>query len=481
MKEYTYTEDLKALFFNTFNKEVQQIMLLEESGSNRKYYRMKHDDFSAIGVYNPDFKENTAFLRFSRHFAAKKIAVPQIYGENLAKNIYLISDLGNQTLFQRLQTLRKNENDFPQEFVPIYKQVLDELLKIQFSVNEDFDYSFCYPRAAFDRQSILWDLNYFKYYFLKLAQVPFDEQLLENDFNTLTNCLLDANTSFFLYRDFQSRNIMICDDKLYFIDYQGGRKGALPYDVASLLYDGKADIPQEIRELLLDYYVEQLQKKSPQEATNFKKYYYAFVFIRIMQAMGTYGFRGFYEKKTHFLQSIPYALKNLQWLLNNVQLPVEIPTLWTVYHQLVSSEFLKTYQKKEQPQNQMLTVRIHSFSYRETIPRDESGNGGGFVFDCRCLPNPGRYEEYKTRTGKDKEVIDYLNDKQEINDFFELTKSIIDIAVKNYLDRQFQHLTVSYGCTGGQHRSVYFAERLQKYLDKNYSVKTELIHCQLKK
>jgi aminoglycoside/choline kinase family phosphotransferase len=462
------------LFFSTFDKEAQGIAMLEESGSNRKYYRMQHGDFSAIGVYNPDFKENNAFLILSRYFAEKGIGVPEIYSEYLAKDIYLISYLGNQTLFQYLQKTRKNENDFLEPLIDIYKEVLNELLKIQFSISDDFDFSFCYPRAAFDRQSILWDLNYFKYYFLKLAKIHFDEQLLENDFNTLTDFLLNAKASYFLYRDFQSRNIMLRDDKLYFIDYQGGRKGALQYDVASLLYDGKAAIPQKIRELLLDYYVEQLNKKCPQDAKDFKKYYYVFVFIRIMQAMGTYGFRGFYEKKTHFLQSIPYALNNLKWLLDNVQLPIKIPALWNIYHQLVDSDFLKTIQNKSE--NQILTVNICSFSYKETIPTDKSGNGGGFVFDCRCLPNPGRYEEYKKLTGKDQIVIDYLNDKQEVNDFFELTKSVVELSVKNYLDRKFTNLMVCYGCTGGQHRSVYFAERLQKYLKENYSLNVELTH-----
>jgi aminoglycoside/choline kinase family phosphotransferase len=471
-----HTADLKALFFSTFNKKAQHIALLEESGSNRKYYRMQCGDFSAIGVYNPDFKENNAFLILSRHFAEKGICVPKTYSEDIANNIYLISDLGNQTLFQYLQKMRKNENDFSDSLINTYKQVLDGLLKIQFSVSKDFDFSFCYPRAAFDRQSILWDLNYFKYYFLKLAKVHFDEQLLENDFNSLTDFLLEAKASYFLYRDFQSRNIMLCDDKLFFIDYQGGRKGALQYDVASLLYDGKAGIPQKIRDLLLNYYVEQLNKKFPQEAENFKKYYYAFVFIRIMQAMGTYGFRGFYEKKTYFLQSIPYALNNLKWLLDNVQLLVKLPALWNVYHQLVDSEFLKIYQNQNNAQNQILTVKIYSFSYKESIPSDESGNGGGFVFDCRCLPNPGRYESYKKLTGKDLLIIDYLNDKQEVNIFFEFTKSVVELAVKNYLDRKFTNLMVCYGCTGGQHRSVYFAERLQKYLTKNYSINIKLSH-----
>jgi len=265
---------------------------------------------------------------------------------------------------------------------------------------------------------------------------------------------------------------MICDDKLFFIDYQGGRKGALQYDVASLLYDAKANVPQTVRDQLLDYYIEQLAEKHPQEAKDFKKYYYAFVLVRIMQAMGTYGYRGFYEHKSHFLQSIPYAVKNLEYLVNNVQFPIKIPTLWNIYQQLINSEHLKTYQTAS------LTVSVNSFSYKETIPRDKTDNGGGFVFDCRCLPNPGREPQYKNLTGKDKAVIDYLDAQKEVNIFFEYTKSIVDMAVKNYIDRQFKSLMVSYGCTGGQHRSVYFAQRLCEYLKQAYNnVNVEVKHC----
>ncbi|MDR0605603.1 MAG: phosphotransferase [Bacteroidales bacterium] len=467
-----HKEALQKLFFDTFNREVQHIIALEKSGSNRKYYRMQHGDFSAIGAYNEDEKENKAFLTLSRHFLGKNICVPTVYNADLSKNIYLISDLGNQTLYQRLCESRKEGDDFPKSLIDTYKQALDKLLDIQFSVGQDFDFSFCYPRAAFDKQSILWDLNYFKYYFLKLAHIQFDEQLLEIDFHTFADFLLEAKSSFFLYRDFQSRNIMISNDTLYFIDYQGGREGALQYDVASLLYDGKANIPQDIRELLLNHYVEQLHRKRSKEADDFKKYYYAFVFIRIMQAMGTYGFRGFYEQKRHFLQSIPYALKNLKWLLNNIQLPIEIPALWNVYHQLIKAKSLQQYGCP----SPTLKISINSFSYKNTVPVDKSGHGGGFVFDCRCLPNPGRENKYKSLNGKDKEVIAFLNDKPEVNRFFEHITSIIDMAVQNYTDRQFHHLMVSFGCTGGQHRSVYFAERLQKYLHKNYSVDTELNH-----
>jgi aminoglycoside/choline kinase family phosphotransferase len=466
-----HTEDLKKLFFETFHKEAGQISLLEASGSARKYYRMLCGDISVMGVFNEDKKENRAFIEFSRHFRNRGINVPEILNEKLDKNIYLIEDLGNQTLYQLLSETRQNADDFPESLLTTYKQALDGLLQIQIYGGEGLDYSLCYPRAAFDRQSIMWDLNYFKYYFLKLAKIGFDEQLLENDFNTLADFLLEADTSFFLYRDFQSRNIMIHNNELFFIDYQGGRKGALQYDVASLLYDGKANIPQPIRNLLLDYYVSQLEKTHATEAQNFKTQYYAFVFVRIMQAMGSYGFRGFYEKKTHFLQSIPYALKNLQWLLENVKLSIEIPTLWQVFQQLTQSKTLKAYSSSP------LKISIYSFSFKESLPVDKSGNGGGFVFDCRCLPNPGRYDKYKFLTGKNQEVIDYLNEKTEVNLFYEHVKSIVDMAINNYIERKFQHLMVNFGCTGGQHRSVYFAERLCKYLKNNHSIEVQVYHC----
>jgi aminoglycoside/choline kinase family phosphotransferase len=482
-----HTEDLKNLFLATFNKEIQDMVALEASGSNRKYYRIQCDNFSAIGAYNEDEEENKAFLALSRRFSNKGIFVPTVYNEDLSKNIYLLSDLGNKTLFQFLCETRKDDKDFSKQLT-MYKRALDGLMKIQFSIyqeqpwdeetstrlaSQDFNLSTYYPRTAFDKQSILWDLNYFKYYFLKLAHIPFDEQLLENDFHTLANFLMEANASFFLYRDFQSRNIMIYNDALFFIDYQGGKKGALQYDVASLLYDAKANVPQEMRKQLLDYYIEQLRSKHPEAAIDFRKYYDAFVFIRIMQTMGAYGYRGFYEGKKHFLQSIPYVLKNLKWLLDNVQLPVKIPALWRIYHQLIESESLQQYEPSP------LKININSFSYKKTIPTDKSEHGGGFVFDCRCLPNPGRYDEYKTLTGKDKEVIDYLDNSPEINKFFEHVTSIVDMAVQNYNKRQFLHLMISFGCTGGQHRSVYFAERLQKYLNKRYSVDTEINHYNL--
>jgi len=465
-----HTEDLKDLFFRTFDQKVERFGLLEASGSNRKYYRMQAGTTSVIGAYNIDFKENTAFIAFTNHFLKKNIAVPAIYVENLEKNIYLLDDLGYETLYSYLCRLRNNSEHFPQAAIPLYKQALDGLLEMQLSGNEEFDYSLCYPRNTFDEQSIAWDLNYFKYYFLKLARIPFDENRLEDDFQTLTRFLLEADNSFFLYRDFQSRNIMLHKNKLYFIDYQGGRKGALQYDVASLLYDAKADIPQAVREELLNYYIAQLHKKLPKQAASFKKYYDAFVLIRIMQAMGTYGFRGFYERKPHFLQSIPYALKNLEYLLAHTQIPVEIPHLWTVLPQLVYAEALQQYAKPA------LTVTINSFSFKNSYPVDNEENGGGFVFDCRCLPNPGRQQQYSSLTGKDAPVIDFLEKEEAVKQYFEQARQLIDMAIKNYTERGFENLSVSFGCTGGRHRSVYFAEKMQKYINQTYAVNTRLHH-----
>ena len=468
-----HTEDLKALFFNTFNQQVERINLLEASGSNRKYYRIQAGAFSVIGAYNKDFKENRAFLAFSRYFLEKGIAVPAIYAENLEKDIYLQSDLGNETLYNRLCGLRNSSACFPEAIIPLYKQALDGLIEMQLLGNEDFDYSLCYPRDAFDKQSIAWDLNYFKYYFLKLARIPFDEDLLEKDFSTFTHFLLEADSDFFLYRDFQSRNILLHENKLYFIDYQGGRKGALQYDVAALLYDAKADIPQIIREELLNYYVEQLQKKLPEQAKSFKNYFYGFVLIRIMQAMGSYGFRGFYERKQHFLQSIPYALKNLDYVLSHMQFPIEIPHLLDVLSQLIHSETLQQYAKPK------LTVSIHSFSFKKEQPADLTGNGGGFVFDCRCLPNPGREEQYRSLTGKDAAVIAYLEKEESVKQYFEHAKHLVDLAIENYIERGFENLSISFGCTGGQHRSVYFAEKMQHYINQNYTVGTRVRHTNL--
>ncbi|MDD4191454.1 MAG: RNase adapter RapZ [Mangrovibacterium sp.] len=467
-------EELIRMFENHFSEEMISFEVLPPSGSYREYCRIKSRHHQAIGSLNQDVQENTAFIGFSRHFSSQGIAVPEIYAVNAGQTGYLQEDLGNLTLFDYINQIRENEG-FSEKIISVYKKVLNELPRIQITAGKGIDYRYCYPRAAFDKQSMLWDLNYFKYYFLKLARIAFDEQALEDDFEAFTAYLLKAENGFFLYRDFQSRNIMMKDNKVAFIDYQGGRKGALQYDLASLLYDAKADIPQAIRNELLAYYLDVLESYKTVDRGKFKAFYTGYVLIRIMQAMGAYGFRGFYEKKEHFLKSIPYALENLKYLLQNNNIPIPLPELFRVLEAVIGSEDLK---KINAPKN-TLTVRVESFSYKKGLPADPSGNGGGFIFDCRAIHNPGRYEEYKLLTGKDPEVIQFLESKSEIAAFLDHAFALTAQSVTTYLSRGFRHLSVSFGCTGGQHRSVYSAEKTAGYLRNNFPVNVVLFHREL--
>lgn len=462
------------MFEDHFHEEMISFEVLPPSGSYREYCRIKSESQQAIGSWNQDVQENTAFLKFSEHFFIQGIAVPQIYAVNAAKTCYLQEDLGKLTLFDYINQIRENEG-FSEKIILVYKKVLDELPRIQITAGKGIDYRHCYPRDAFDKQSMMWDLNYFKYYFLKLARISFDEQALEDDFEHFTAYLLKAESNFFLYRDFQSRNIMMKDNKVAFIDYQGGRKGALQYDLASLLYDAKADIPQAIRNELLEYYLDVLEKYKPVDRNKFKAFYTGYVLIRIMQAMGAYGFRGFYEKKEHFLKSIPYALENLKYLLQHNNIPESLPELFKVLEDVTQSEYLKKFGVSKN----MLTIRVESFSYKKGLPVDPSGNGGGFIFDCRAIHNPGRYEEYKQLTGKDPQVIQFLESNSEIAAFLDHVFALTKQSVSTYLSRGFKHLSISFGCTGGQHRSVYSAEKTAEYLRNNFPVNVVLSHREL--
>lgn len=463
--------EIVALFEHHFNEKVESFEMLPQSGSYREYCRLGNDKRSIVGAFNNDVKENTAFLSFSNHLYFKGINVPKVYAVSSDLKKYLLEDLGDTTLFGYLTKTREEEG-FSENIISVYKKVLAALPKIQIIAGKEIDYSVCYPREAFDKQSMMWDLNYFKYYFLKLAKISFDEQALEDDFQLFSNYLLSASSNYFMYRDFQSRNVMLKNDDVYFIDYQGGRRGALQYDLASLLYDGKADIPESIRQQLFDYYISELKKYMKVDEERFTAYFKGFVLIRIMQAMGAYGFRGFYEKKEHFLKSIPFALKNLEYLLKKLNLPVELPELVSVLKQLTQSEVLKEIGKTQSE----LTVRIVSFSYKKGIPEDPSGNGGGYVFDCRAIHNPGKYDEYKKLSGKDLAVQQFLETKSEIGLFLDSAKTLVEQSVKVYLERGFTHLSVSFGCTGGQHRSVYSAEKLGEFIQNNYPVNVVVIH-----
>lgn len=471
--ELRIKDQLIRLFESHFKEEVTFFELLPASGSYREYARLKSANHQVIAAYNQDVKENQAFLEFSAHFKNKNIPVPQIFAVNGTEDCYLQEDLGNTTLFDFLTETREKEG-FSIKIVDEYKKVLRELPRIQLVAGKDIDYSVCYPREAFDKQSMMWDLNYFKYYFLKLAKVPFDEQALEDDFQAFSDYLLAVDNNAFLYRDFQSRNVMLKDGKVYFIDYQGGRKGALQYDLASLLYDAKANIPEAERDELLEFYLNELMQYKHVDREKFKSLFDGYVLIRIMQAMGAYGFRGFYEKKEHFLKSIPFALKNLETLLAKNTIQVKLPELFKVLKAVTESVFLRSIS----PANDRLTVRISSFSYKKGIPHDPSGNGGGFVFDCRAIHNPGRYAEFKHLTGKDSQVKEFLEEKSTIGAFMTSVISLVSQSVEVYLSRGFTHLSVNFGCTGGQHRSVYAAEKLAEYLRNNYPVAVVLQHIE---
>ncbi len=462
---------ISDLFTAWRGERPSNIYSLPPSGSDRQYFRIQYNDSSLMGVYNPIEEENAAFLQFTKHFAKQGIPVPRILNENTSQNVYFLEDLGNATLFSLLPHKREQVY-FENSVMEIYKRTLDHLPVLQIKAAEGLNFSLCFPRSAFDRNSMMWDLNYFKYYFLKLAGIQYDEQKLEDSFHSLCDFLLLADNNYFMYRDFQSRNIMLKDSLPWFIDYQGGRKGPLQYDIASLLYDAKANMHPAQREELLNYYMEQVKKIIPLEENTFRKYFYGFVLIRILQAMGAYGFRGFYENKTLFLQSIPYAQRNLLWLLENSKIPEGLDYLKQMITKIIDSPNLKKY---DQP-SAGLKVSIHSFSYKKGFPNDDSGNGGGFVFDCRSLPNPGRQEQYKRLTGKDTSVIAYLEQEPAVGEFIENTSMLVEKSVEAYLDRGFSDLMVCYGCTGGQHRSVYSAEKLAQRLLGKYDIKVDLQH-----
>jgi aminoglycoside/choline kinase family phosphotransferase len=469
---------LNTLFEQHFHSPVERVQPVqgELGGSGRKIIRLTAKGASAIGILYGVREENAAFLEFSRHFHKHGLPVPEIYGQDLDQGAYLEEDLGDTSLFEFLSTNRTSETISP-SVVEAYRRVIETLPRFQIEAGRDLNYKVCYPRGSFDRQSISWDLNYFKYYFLRLAGIPFNEQALEDDFSRLTKFLLSAPRDFFLYRDFQSRNIMLREGQPYFVDYQGGRKGALQYDVASLLYDAKADLPPELRQQLLDHYLDTLPRFVDMKRDAFMQHYYAYVYIRIMQALGAYGFRGFYERKVHFLQSVPYALKNLRWLQHNITLPIALPTILEAFHSMLASEKLQ----RLATDADNLVLRIFSFSFHRGLPKDESGNGGGFVFDGRSLPNPGREEQFKTLTGRDAPVIDYLNQQESVHQFLASVMSLVDLSVSNYQQRGFKNLMVSFGCTGGQHRSVYLAEQVAKRLRKRSGLEVVVHHRELER
>ena len=462
------------LINNSLSERVVDIKMLPASGSSRIYFRIFTESKTIIATYNSNVEENNAFFEFTRQFQERKLPVPELFAISDDKCCYLQSDFGDVSLFDYVKRCLKN-GSYDEETVNLYKQSIDNLVDFQVkgSLGNDFDYSSAYPTSVFDKDSIMSDLNYFKYYFLKVnEEINFNETRLNEDFKRLANYALRAYPGF-MYRDFQSRNIMVKDGRTYFIDYQGGRMGPFQYDIVSLLYQVKAQLNETKRNELLKRYKDRLSKHLDIEEIGFDKYYDTFVLLRLLQVLGAYGFRGLVQKKQHFLESIPFALKELISLRERLRFPFKCKELFNVLNQMDS-----LLPKFQQAENEKLTVVVNSFSYKNGgIPEDRSGNGGGFVFDCRALQNPGRYEEYKKLTGEDAPVQDYLNEYDEVHRFFELTQSIVCQSVDNYLERNFKNLFVNFGCTGGQHRSVFFAQKTAKALHEKYpNIKVVLNH-----
>ncbi len=456
--------------------QVDNIDILPASGSDRRYFRIHANKETYIATYNTNIPENKTFIAFSNHFAAKQIPVPTQIIASEDGLIYIQEDLGQQSLLDKIEELGATEETFA-----LFQKTLSGLARLQIVGHEGLDYNLCLTSKEFDKQTIFTDLLYFKYYFLRTLKLQYDKQQLFDDFDALANYLTHTDVNYFMMRDCQSRNVMVRDDQVYFIDYQGGMQGSLHYDVASLLWQAKANLSPEWKDKLLDYYIEEINQLLPKpvDKTVFIGQYNGYVLIRLLQVLGAYGFRGLFERKAHFLTSIPLALKNLQWFVKNKHIGISLKELNRILDLITEDDIIDRFQNIKADKNTPLVVNINSFSFlKRGYPVDESGNGGGFVFDCRAIHNPGRFEQYKQLTGRDKPVKDFLEQQTKMTDFLNNVYNMVDISVEDYLKRGFENLSINFGCTGGQHRSVYAAEETARHLRNKYGLKITLHHLE---
>lgn len=472
----TANQEIEALFNNYSKEKITGIDKLPQSGGDRMYFRIHTAGKTYIATYSDNIKENETFLYFTAHFKETGAPVPVVLSINKEKTAYLQEDLGIASL------LSKVEQDGYTEYVrSLYKKTLQALAQLQVGGNKGLDYDQCITSKLFGAQAILSDLLYFKYYFLDTLKIPYDKEKFIEDTETLSAYLGNAEHRYFMFRDFQSRNVMIKNDEPFFIDYQGGMKGALQYDAASLLWQAKANLPDDWKNELLDHYISCIEKElqQPVDREIFVKQYNGYVLIRLLQVLGAYGFRGLFERKAHFLTSIPLALHNLKWFLQNKKIGLNAPELQRVLNMVTTDEIIQRFVPIHATPATPLTVMIKSFSFLKTgYPASVSDNGGGFVFDCRGILNPGRIVEYKIQTGRDKTVQDYLGDKTRMDEFLAGVYSVVDISVEDYIKRNFESLEVNFGCTGGQHRSVYAADALSRHLKNKYGVRIEVKHLE---
>ena len=465
---------LIELYKSTFSLEPESCTPLTGSASNRRYFRLSGTAGTCIGVVGVDAMENKAFLTIAGHFHEKAINVPEILAVSDDGSAYLQEDLGDAILFDMLAKARKTGEGLA-EVDELLCKTMSMLPKIQFEGASGLDFSVCYPQPSFDRRMVMFDLNYFKYCFLKPSGLEFNEVLLQDDFEKFADVLLEEDTDTFLYRDFNARNVMVKDGEPYFIDFQGGRRGPIYYDVASFAWQARAKFSQQQKDAMLEAYLSALSQYMPVDASRFKQRLRLFVLFRLLQVLGAYGFRGWVEHKANFVTSIPAAIAELKVLA--AEGFAEYPYLTQVLGELAA---LPRFLPEARPEG-VLEVKVYSFSFKKGIPHDPSGNGGGYVFDCRSIHNPGRYEPYKKLTGRDEPVIRFLEDDGEIIGYLEHVYGVIDPHVETYRGRGFTNLMVSFGCTGGQHRSVYCAEHLAAHLAAKYpDIRVHLIHREQK-
>jgi aminoglycoside/choline kinase family phosphotransferase len=465
---------LQTIVEGHFDKEaISSIRSLAQAGSNRKYYRilLKNAE-SYIACENPHVEENETFFYFTEVFQKMGIPVPSLRYIHHDKKVYILADLGNESLLDRVL---ENGNRSPIEV--LYEKSLKGLVKMQVEGKKQIDFNKCFSSKKFDRGAVLADLNYFKYYFLDLHEIGYDKSKLQEEFDQLARTIENMEPVCFMFRDFQARNIMIKNETPYFIDYQGGMEGPPQYDVASLLWQAKAVLPFDLKEKLFQFYKKELALLHPFDEKEFDMNYSKILLLRLLQVLGAYGLRGIIERRSHFLSSIPYGLQNIeQWILHYKNSLQAYPVLSEILIQLVNPLLKNKYVIDDKKVASPLKVLVQSFSYKKGIPADESGNGGGFMFDCRGILNPGRFEPYKKLTGRDREVIDFLESQTKVDEFLDSAKKIVDISVKDYIERGFENLQISFGCTGGQHRSVYCTDKMAQYLSQKYGVHVDVKH-----
>ena len=465
-------DQIASLYSSRFNVNPEHIEKIPQSGSDRVYYRVT-GPVTCIATASKNIRENQTFLKFSEHFKSHDCPVPEIFLVNEDETIYLQEDFGDVSLLNVLE-----QNGYHHHAYSLFQQALQRLAYMQIRGQENLNYDWCITSKEFGKQAILSDLLYYKYYFLDTLKIPYDKEKLIDDFDALSTYLTHVDHKYFMFRDFQSRNVMVKNDQVHFIDYQGGMLGALQYDVASLLWQAKAELPDEWKNNLLDYYMDCVDEvlHTKIDRTRFVSQYNGYVLIRLLQVLGAYGFRGLFERKAHFLTSIPIALRNLKWFLSNKRVGIRLPEFERMLGLMVEEEVIHRFEPMKATEDTPLVVRINSFSYKKGIPADQSENGGGFVFDMRGILNPGRIEEYKKQSGLDKPVKDFLEQQTRMPELLNSVFNIIDISVEDYIRRDFGSLMVNFGCTGGQHRSVYAAEALARHLRNKFKVKLILQH-----